>query len=252
MTSEQVRLILIRLLFLAVVAVPLVGCQRPMVERVIEAPYGERQIWAIAPLRNETGSLHPDGLVMADQLARTFEQVEGIDVVPVNRVLEAMDALQMTGVRTREDAIRLREALAVDALVVGSMTQYDPYDPPKFGLALDLYAWPNDPAGNGLDIRGLSWAPTSDGAGINRRTLTRPDQPVTSVSGYFDAAGIGTKQLIDNYAYGRGATNNILHERRLYTINMNLFQEFVGHEVASQLIWAEWQRMAQGIRQERQ
>ena len=248
MTSEQVRLIMVRVLLLAVAFVSLIGCERPMVERRIEAPYAERQVWAIAPLRNESGSRHADGLQMADQLTRAFEQVEGIDTLPLNRVLEAMDALKMTRIASREDAIHLREALGVDALVVGSVTHYDAYDPPKIGLALDLYAWPGEASGSGLDIRGLSWAPTADKAGIRRGTLYRPDQPVTTVSGYFDASGIGTKQLIDEYAYGRGSTPNTLHERRLYTINMNLFQEFAGFEMGSQLIWAEWRRLARGTR----
>lgn len=247
MTSEQVRLIMMRVLLLAVVFGPLWGCQKPRVEQRIEAPYAERQVWAIAPLRNESGSRYADGMQMADQLTRAFEQVVGIDALPLNRVLEAMDALRMTSIQSREDAIRLREALGVDSLVIGTMTHYDAYDPPKIGMALDLYAWPVEEGDGGLDIRGLSWAPTADKAGIRRGTLYRPDQPVTTVSGYFDASGIGTKQLIDDYAYGRGSTPNKLHERRLYTINMNLFQEFAGFEMGSQLIWAEWQRLARGI-----
>ncbi|MBX2850428.1 MAG: hypothetical protein KTR15_01635 [Phycisphaeraceae bacterium] len=248
MTSEQVRLIMMRVMLLAVITGSLIGCETPRVEQRIEAPYVERQVWAIAPLRNESGSRYADALQMADQLTRAFEQVVGIDALPLNRVLEAMDALRMTRIESREDAIRLREALGVDALVVGNITHYDAYDPPKIGLALDLYAWPTEAGGSGLDIRGLSWAPTSDKAGIRRRTLYRPDQPVTTVSGYFDASGTGTKQLIDEYAYGRGSTPNKLHERRLYTINMNLFQEFAGHEMGSQLIWAEWKRLARGTR----
>lgn len=247
MTSEQVRLIVMRLLLLAVFAGFIVGCQKPRVEQRIEAPYAQRQVWAIAPLRNESGSRYADELQMADQLTRAFEQVVGIDALPLNRVLEAMDALRMTTIHSREDAIRLRETLGVDALVVGTITHYDAYDPPKIGMALDLYAWPVEPDASGLDIRGLSWAPTADKAGIRRGTLYRPDQPVTTVSGYFDASGIGTKELIDDYAYGRGSTPNKLHERRLHTINMNLFQEFAGFEMSSQLIWAEWRRLARGI-----
>ncbi len=241
-----------RLLMLALGLATLLGCQRPVVQQRLEAPYGQRQVWAIAPLANETGSRYADGLVMADELSRVLEEVQGIDVIPLNRVLAAMDSLKLAGIESREDAIALRESLGVDALVVGTMTQYDAYDPLKFGLALELYSWPNGPDGRTLDIRGLSWAPTADKAGIRRNTLYRPDQPVTTVSGYFDAAGVGTKELVDAYAYGRGSTPNALHERRLYTINMNLFQEFVSHEMGSQLIWAEWQRMARAIRQERQ
>lgn len=240
-----------RLLLVAAALVVLAGCQRPVYERTIVAPYGERQVWAVVPLDNETGTRHADGLAMADELARALEQVDAIDVLPVNRVLAAMDALKMPRIETRDDAIALREALGVDALVVGTMTHYDSYDPPKLGLMLDLYAWPGDVDYKPIDIRRLSWTPVGDLAGVKRGTLYSMDQPVTSVSGYFDGAGIGTKELIDRYAYGRGPTPNALHERRKYLINMNLFQEFVAHEMGSQVIWAEWKRMAQAIRAER-
>lgn len=245
-------MIVMRLLLLAAVITPLTGCfYRPPVERKIQAPYGERQVWAVAPLRNETGTRHADGHKLADELTRVFEQVEGIDALPLNRVLEAMDTLKLTSIESREDAIHLREALGVDALVVGTMTHYDPYDPPKLGIALDLYAWPADASGRSLDIRGLSWAPTADKAGVRRNTLYRPTQPVTSVSGYFDGGGIGTKQLISDYAYGRGTTPNAIHNERVVTINMNLFKQFVSHEMGSQMIWAEWERLAKAIRSER-
>ncbi len=236
---------------LALLVVLLVGCQRPVVQRTIEAPYGERQVWAVVPLENETGSRYADGLVMADELIRALEQVQAIDVLPLNRVLQAMDALKMPRIETRDDAIHLREALGVDALVVGTMTHYDAYDPPKLGVALDLYSWPAHARPRPIDIRRLTWEPLGDRAGIRRGTLYSMQQPVTTVSGYFDAAGVGTKELIDDYAYGRGTTPNALHESRLYTINMNLFQAFVSHEMGSQIIWAEWQRLARAIRDER-
>ena len=92
MTSEQVRLIWMRLLLPAVVIAVLAGCQKTPVEHTLTSPYNERQVWAVAPLRNETGSRHANGLVMADELTRVFENVQGIDALPVNRVLEAMDA----------------------------------------------------------------------------------------------------------------------------------------------------------------
>ena len=253
MTSEQVRLIWKHLLVLTAVfgsIATLTGCQRPFVQERIESPYGARQVWAVAPLRNETGSRYADGLVMADELTRAFEQVQAIDALPLNRVLEAMDTLRIPQVETRQDAIALREALGVDGLIVGTMTHYHAYDPPKLGMALDLYTAPGVDYARPIDIRGLSWAPTSDKAGIRQSILYRQDQPVTTVSSYFDAGGVGTKQLIDAYAYGRGTTPDTLHERRLFTINMNLFQQFVSHEMGSQVIWAEWKRVANEIRKQ--
>jgi len=242
MTSEQVRLILAAAML--VVAAMLPGCasfRSP--EPALAAPYGARQVWAVVPLRNESGSRYADSLRLADLLAYEFEQVQGIDVLPVNRVLQAMQALDLDAVTTREDALALRQVLGVDGLVVGTVTAYDPYDPMRLGLSLDLYAQ-SQMAGRKLDIRGLSWAPTADAAGIDTQTLYPTDQPVATVSGMFSAGSPVVKDRIERYAVGRGTSSNPQHNQRLFTIDMNLYSEFVGHEMASQLMWAEWQRLS--------
>jgi len=241
MTSKQVWLIL-AVVFAALAILP--GCGPRPTEQHLVSPYNGRQVWAVVPLRNESASRYADGYRIADELAVVFEKVEGIDVLPVNRVLQAMQGLGMEAVRSREDAIRLREVLGVDALIVGTVTSYEPYDPMRMGLALDLYAAPADGEQQAMDIRGLSWAPTSDAAGIERQTLYRHDQPVTTVSAVFSAASPAVRDRIDAFAFGRGTSGNWDHDRRLYTLNMNLFSEFVSHEMGSHLVWAEWKRFA--------
>ena len=125
------------------------------------SPYGGRRVVAVAPLRNESGSLHVDALRLTDQLAAEVARVRGLDTVPVNRVLATMRSLEMSGIDSPADAHRLRERLGVDGLVVGSITAYDPYDPPTLGLAVELYRGDRDPGGtgHGLDPRELSRAP---------------------------------------------------------------------------------------------
>lgn len=248
MTSKQVLLILAGC-FVATALMP--GCGPKPTEQRLVAPYGQRQVWAVVPLRNESASRYADGYRTADELAVVFEQVQGIDVLPVNRVIQAMQALEMDAVRSREDAIKLREVLGVDALVVGTVTSYEPYDPMRMGLALDLYSAPVDGEQEALDIRGLSWTPTSDGAGMERQTLYRYDQPVTTVSAVLSAASPAVRERLDDFAFGRGTSGNWGHDRRLYTLNMNLFSEFVSHEMASHLVWAEWNRFARNQEDDR-
>src|SRR5690606_14752642 len=129
----------------------------------LASPYETRQIWAIAPLRNESGSLYADGVKMADHLAYQLENAEQLDVLPVNRTLRAMNALGMRQINTRQDAMRLLQTLGADALVVGNITAYNPYDPPRLGIALELYQhpriWRNE---NEIDPRKLSRAPTDE------------------------------------------------------------------------------------------
>ncbi|XAL99055.1 hypothetical protein OT109_15895 [Phycisphaeraceae bacterium D3-23] len=115
--------------------------------------------------------------------------------------------------------------------------------------ALDLYTDALIPA-NPLDIRGLSWAPTADAAGMQLQTLYRTEQPVATVSGVFSAASPSVKRRISAYAVDRGTSGNARHNERMMTIDMNLYSEFVGHEMGSRLMWAEWQRLARQRAQE--
>lgn len=241
MTSEQVRLILACLL--AVSSVVFVGCTRRHVQAPLVSPYEERQVWAVVPLRNESGSRHADGLRLADRLTYQLELVEGIDTLPVNRVISAMQSMELPGVRSVEEAIALRNVLGVDGLVVGSITAYDPYDPMTLGLALDFYT---DPlvSRRPLDIRGLSWAPTSDAAGMNQQTHLSNDQPGITVAGYFNAASPDVKARLDAYTYGRGTSSNPRHNASLYTLDTDLFGEFVSYQMCSHLVWAQWQQAA--------
>lgn len=242
MTSEQVMLALGAVL----AAMFAGGChvQRDADEIAaprLVAPYGERQVWAVAPLRNESGSYHADGVKVADQLARQLEQAEGLDTVPVNRVLSAMEALEMPMVASPEDARRLLGVLQVDALVVGTLSTFDPYDPPKLGLAVELYVDPERGHRPPLDARGLSSAAVDE---RSRLPLQPTGQPVTVVSAVFDAADPATRELLQRYAIGRGVDPEPgARDWRLYRLSMDLYTEFVSYAVSWRLLSAEGRRI---------
>lgn len=241
MKSEQVLLSL-----MAVMILLLAGCTRsarPRVAQGLQSPYGSQQLWAVVPLRNESGSLQADGLVIADHLARQLENVKGIDVIAVNRVLAAMQAMRMAEVASAADARQLLRVLQVDALVVGTVTAYEPYDPPKLGLAVELYVQQrSEQAGGAFDTRGLTRAATDE--------LSRPSvqqqltAPTTAISGFFDAASPNVRQQLVNYGENRGGVADDADSWRLYRISMDLYTEFVSYLVSSRLMQAETKRLA--------
>ncbi len=252
MASEQVML---RLLFLAsgvLLLAFVAGCGKPR-PAVLPAPrllspYGERQVWAVAPLRNESGSLQADGVKMADRIAQQLERVDGIDVLPVSRVLAALQSMGLDGgVSSPSDAMRLRQVLGVEGLVVGSLSAFDPYDPPKIGLSLELYSAPHRPEPT-FSIRELSRAGVEDAARPPDRVAT--GQPVSVVSLHFDAADPETNSLLRQYAVGRGRETAAygLTDERLYRISMDLYTEFVSYAASSRLLRAEKVRVRQNSR----
>jgi hypothetical protein len=240
MKSEQAMWMVVAL------AVLTAGCQYRGARKPepLSAPYGERQVWAVAPLRNESGSLHADGLKVADQLAQRLETVMGLDTLPVNRVLAAMQALQMQGVASTEDAIQLRGALGVDGLVAGTITAYDPYDPPKLGLAIELYVDPRRDSFQATDVRKLVRAAT-DQMSLPSKPQ-RPSQPVSVVSGFYDASDPAVQLKLRGYAEQRTGQDKADPPTgwRLYQIDMDLYTEFVTYLVSQRLLRVEQQRLA--------
>ena len=234
MTSEQVML--------PVMALLVCGC----VQRTDDAPRmpampGERQVWAVAPLRNESGSLHADGLILADHLARQLETAPGVDVLPVNRTLAAMRAMRMPAPTSRKDALKLLYTLGVDALVVGTISAYDPYDPPKLGLALELYVSRQRSGQPDVDVRELVSAPV-DGGEVSRREVRR--QPVCVVSAVFDASDSEVERTLNEYATSRSRPDDTAAPR-LHRISMDLFSKFVSHVMSLRLLEAESRRLAE-------
>jgi hypothetical protein len=252
MTSKQVML---------TVAVLLMGgC--PALERQgadpLESPYPSKRVWAVAPLRNESGSLQADGVLMADHLARQLENAVNIDVMPVNRTLSAMETMGLRQVSSPDEAMRLLGLLGADGLVVGTITAYDPYDPPKLGMAIELYTAHRVEEGNPTDARRL--VRTGKGEGslpvVGAGSLR---QPVGRVSGFFDASNPEVRQMMKRYASDRGSQRGDSFEElylnlnwgtdddqewRLYRISMDLYSEFVGYVMSWRLMFAENQRVA--------
>ena len=244
MTSEQVM----PKLGLCILALTMFGCEAlrgPEPAPMLEAPYPERQLWAVAPLSNESGSLHADGAHIADHLARQLEGARGISVVPVNRVIAALDYMQTPGVNSVEQAQQLRDLLGVDGLIVGTVSDYDAYDPPKLGLTIELYLDPRRTANElDIDVRDLTRAPTDEMTTLPEQAI-RKRGPASISSGFFNAADPRVRDQLQGYASARGAHGRDESDWRLYRISMDLYTEFVSYVVSARLLEAERHRLEQ-------
>ncbi len=248
LTSEQVKPIrmstmrhvgLAGLVFLAALVV---GCSAPPRRAAeLRGPYVDRQLFAVVPLRNESGSAYADGVRLADRLNEQLTLTAQIDTVPVNRVLAAMDRLGLSEVTTKSQALALRQTLGVDGLLVGSITTYDPYDPPKLGINVELYLNPRHESA-AFDIRKLSRAATDHG--FRLEGYTAHDQPVTALSTFFDAAHPSVQDRMAYYARHRGTDyGQTSADARLYRISTDLYTDFVAYEVCARLMHAETRRI---------
>src|SRR5262249_8089222 len=100
---------------------------------VLVSPYFPARtnvLLAVAPPSNESGVSTFDPLTVGDDLVAAVSEARGLSAVPMNRTLAAMGAKGLSAIRTPREAKILADALGVDGVIVGSVTAYDPYDPP--------------------------------------------------------------------------------------------------------------------------
>lgn len=94
---------------------------------------------AVAPFFNLSEERSVDGRRFAQAYFTELQKTPGFQVVPVGVVEQAIfdHKLEMNG---RDDALKLAEILHVDAVVVGAVTDYSPYYPPRIGLQVSWYS----------------------------------------------------------------------------------------------------------------
>lgn len=94
---------------------------------------------AVAPFFNLSEERSVDGRRFAQAYFTELQKTPGFQVVPVGIVEQAIhdNKLEMT---SRDDALKLVEILHVDAIVVGAITDYSPYYPPRIGLQVSWYS----------------------------------------------------------------------------------------------------------------
>lgn len=120
---------------------------------VIHNPFPQLSKIAIVPFFNQSDEPTVDGREFALAYFAELQAVPGFEVVPLGVVEEAIQDEQIdlsnpAGVR------RLADVLEVDAVVVGAVTDFTPYYPPRCGLRVEWYArnpgFHEIPAGYGL------------------------------------------------------------------------------------------------------
>jgi hypothetical protein len=238
------------LLGVALLLMTTLGCQSGREEfrfpASLVAPYDSVNgdvLWAVAPLRNESGVSAVDILNVTDSLAAAIAETRGVSIVPVNRTLGAMRSMQMRQVQSAADARRLALQLGVDAVVVGTVTAWDPYDPPKLGLSLALYSRPGSAllshADATLDPRKLESAVTE----LSLPSRPFADAPLSVASEHLDGANHEVQLAVQAYAEGRHEPTSALGWKR-YLASMSLFTKFASFRLTGRLLDQERLRLA--------
>jgi len=105
----------------------------------VHNPFPQLSKVAIAPFFNLSTEATLDGRQVAVAYFNELQLVPGFEVVPVGVVERAIADNKMP-LNSPADARKLAQFLQVDAGVIGAITDYNPYYPPRLGLQVEWYA----------------------------------------------------------------------------------------------------------------
>ena len=219
----------------------LAGCQSPPKahprELTLSSPYPDVRTFAVAPAQNLSGMPTVDVLRISDTVFSELQQVEGLEVLPVNKTLQVMQKLNLRRIDSVAAAQRVAGQLGVDALVVPVITEYDPYRPPVVGMVLQLYTpgVPEPAAGpTARDITGSELQPA---------TQAYAAQPVSTVTAVFNASNQSVLRELHAFAEGRTDYGSALQEDQ-FLDDQDAYVRFVAHAMVARLMEVERARLA--------
>lgn len=154
--QDERAISMLRLLGLWLLLIVTSGCMYfPEVSRqpTFHNPFPQLQKIAVAPFFNLSTEPTVDGRHVALAYFSELQNIPGFEVIPIGVVEKTLEAQQLT-LNGPTEARKLAQLLDVDAVVVGAVTDFSPYYPPRFALQVEWYAAnPNFhpiPAGYGL------------------------------------------------------------------------------------------------------
>lgn len=112
-------------------------------EPTIFNPFPQLQRVAVLPFINHSAEPSVDGRIFALAYYNELQNIPGFEVVPFTIVETVLREYQMSlnqPVAGQIDARRLAQLLEVDAVVIGAVTDYSPYYPPRVAMRVEWYA----------------------------------------------------------------------------------------------------------------
>jgi len=232
--------ILVVLLALVPLLAPMFGCQSKLKQpTVLKAPYEAERVWAVVPFANESGVSGVDGTMIADRFVSEIEQVDGLRCLPLNRTLAAMKSLGMTGIRDVQAASTLMRTLQADGLVLGTVTDWEPYKPLRFGVAVEVISATDGANRRPVDLKELTM-PTAESTRAGGVEKIRAE--VSQGSRVLDGRNHETLMELERYTNGRSDADTALGSGA-YETRMDLFTRFGAYILTRDLLEQEAARL---------
>jgi hypothetical protein len=113
------------------------GCV--VIQTGVTNPLPDATTIAIVPFFNQSMERSVNGRRIAEIYQEELQKIPGFQVVPVGRTETELISRGLS-LKSPADALILAKAMKVDMIVIGSITDFDPYYPPRIGMHVAWYS----------------------------------------------------------------------------------------------------------------
>lgn len=190
---------------------------------------------AVAPILNFSGQFDLDPVKAADLLASELSYVQGLTVLPVNRVVAYLANQGRQQVESPAHALAVAEGVGADAIIVAGITEYDAYTP-TVGVVLQIYS----PSAHDV--------PSFDPVMASRLSqpfdvthLADPLSPTSQIQAVYNADHDRIREAVRRFAGPRSSSEDKLGWRRYLKVQ-TLYLRFCWHTALNGLMNQERSR----------
>ncbi|HKQ49388.1 MAG TPA: hypothetical protein VJZ71_15060 [Phycisphaerae bacterium] len=213
----------------ALIALVTGGCSHSEAEVRVNNAFPTPMTLAVAPILNFSGDFNLDPIKTADLLASELSFVEGVTVLPVNRVIAVLAAQGKQQIESPAHALAVTEAVGADAIIVAGITEYDAYTP-IVGVAVQIYELQNA-ATEHLDA--VQAARQAEPFAVSQ--MAQAEMPIGQVQVVYNAAHAHVTDAVRKYAALRSEGDQNLGWRQYLKVQ-TLFIRFCWHDALSRLM----------------
>ncbi|NIA20901.1 MAG: hypothetical protein GWP05_02785 [Anaerolineaceae bacterium] len=234
MTHRPFRQIILAGCLLAAAAVSFSGCIKRRGEKLYNSLEGISTI-VVAPMMNLSTNPRVDLIEVTNNFTSELQQVEGLTVVPIGRVYDYLAANGMATVGSPQEARALGRAFKAQAVLVAAVTEYDAFNPPRMGLAVQLYAAGPSPAAQGGRFDPVRSSRSGVPFAVGKEAADRPRDQISRV---FSGKNSEVEKLARQYARERQSDANPYGWRH-FIVNQHEFQRLCSYGIIREMLGKE-------------
>ncbi len=196
-------------------------------------PFPDIKVVAVFPVMNQTKDATIDGDEFANILANELAKFSGFRPIRPQMLRQAM-APGEKGPSTVEEALQFGRRLQADAILACSVTDYDPYMPPRISVSVQfLRVSGRRLSGADIDrlVQSASWK-----RGPYPMSKDRAGHYVASFEDVYDAHEERIRSELTQYAQAQGSADTPFTEDREFLAVQSRYLQFVSNQVINHIL----------------